>query len=92
MTQKSSRPAGGASAPIGDRRKLELPARDAVKPDTPLRLAVAAALAYPDGSMTANGLRNEARRGLDVIQSGEALAGARRFVEGRGRHGNTSDI
>jgi len=63
MTQKSSRPAGGAFAPIGDRRKLELPARDAVKPDTPLRLAVAAALAYPDGSMTANGLRNEARRG-----------------------------
>jgi enoyl-CoA hydratase len=36
--------------------------------------------------------RNEARRGLDVIQSGEALAGARRFVEGRGRHGSSSDI
>src|SRR6266516_3015284 len=35
---------------------------------------------------------NEARRGLEVIQSGEAMAGARRFVEGRGRHGSTSDI
>ena len=35
---------------------------------------------------------NEARRGLEVIQSGEARAGARRFVEGRGRHGSTSDI
>jgi enoyl-CoA hydratase len=35
---------------------------------------------------------NEARRGLEVIQSGEALAGAHRFVEGRGRHGSTSDI
>jgi hypothetical protein len=28
--------------------------------DTPLRLAVAAVLAYPDGSMTASGLRREA--------------------------------
>ena len=37
--------------------------RDQVGPDTPLRLAVAAALAYPDGSMTASGLRREAARG-----------------------------
>jgi enoyl-CoA hydratase len=37
-------------------------------------------------------LRNETRRGLEVIQSGEAQAGARRFVEGHGRHGSTSDI
>jgi len=37
-------------------------------------------------------LHNETRRGLEVIRSGEASAGARRFVEGRGRHGNTSDI
>lgn len=37
-------------------------------------------------------LRNETRRGLAVIRSGEAQAGARRFVEGHGRHGSTSDI
>ncbi|HEX9133036.1 MAG TPA: crotonase/enoyl-CoA hydratase family protein, partial [Ktedonobacteraceae bacterium] len=38
------------------------------------------------------GLRNETRRGLETIQSGEAQAGARRFVDGHGRHGSTSDI
>jgi hypothetical protein len=32
-------------------------------PDAPLRLAVAAKLAFPDGSMTASGLRREAARG-----------------------------
>lgn len=31
--------------------------------DAPLRLAVAAKLAFPDGSMTASGLRREAARG-----------------------------
>src|SRR5450759_5586324 len=36
--------------------------------DTPLRLKVAAALAYPDGSMTASGLRREAARGRLVIE------------------------
>lgn len=37
-------------------------------------------------------LRNEIRRGLDVIRSSEMIAGVRRFVEGHGRHGDTSDI
>ncbi len=37
-------------------------------------------------------LRNETRRGLAVIQSSEMVSGVRRFVEGRGRHGGTSDI
>ena len=37
-------------------------------------------------------LRNETRRGLEVIRSGEAQTGARRFVEGHGRHGSMSDI
>ena len=37
-------------------------------------------------------LRNETRRGLEVIRSGEARTGARRFVEGHGRHGSMSDI
>src|SRR6266566_3621855 len=45
-----------------------LPEIHKVKPDTPLRLDVAAALAYPDGSMTASGLRKEAGRGRLVIE------------------------
>src|SRR6478672_11185891 len=39
-----------------------------VGPDTPLRLEIAAALAYPDGSMTASGLRREAGRGRLAIE------------------------
>ena len=34
--------------------------------------------------------RNEARRGRATIESGEALAGAARFVAGAGRHGATA--
>lgn len=45
-----------------------LPAREKIGPDTPLRLQVAAAVAYPDGSMTASGLRLEASRGRLVIE------------------------
>jgi enoyl-CoA hydratase len=37
-------------------------------------------------------LRNEARRGLEVLQGGETLKGARRFVEGHGRHGKIDDF
>jgi hypothetical protein len=36
--------------------------------DRPLRLSVAAALAFPDGSMTASGLRRECERGRLVIE------------------------
>jgi enoyl-CoA hydratase len=32
-------------------------------------------------------MRNEVRRGLEVIASGETLSGAARFAEGAGRHG-----
>ena len=46
----------------------KLPPRDQIADDTPLRLDVAAALAYPDGSMTASGLRREAARGRLVIE------------------------
>jgi hypothetical protein len=46
-------------------RSFEL---DKVGPDTPLRLGVAAAIAYPDGSMTVSGLRREAARGRLVIE------------------------
>src|SRR5262249_19701497 len=37
-------------------------------PDSPLRLAVAAKAAFPDGSMTASGLRREAQRGRLVVE------------------------
>ena len=36
-----------------------LPRLEDVTPDTPLRLTVAAALAFPDGSMSASGLQRE---------------------------------
>lgn len=36
---------------------------DNIKQDSPLRLAVAAALAFPDGSMSTAGLRRESKRG-----------------------------
>lgn len=45
-----------------------VPARDEVRPDAPLRLAIAAALAFPDGSMTASGLRRENARGRLVVE------------------------
>lgn len=38
------------------------------RPDTPLRLEMAAAVEYLDGSMTGAGLRREAKRGLLVIE------------------------
>ncbi|WP_244471998.1 excisionase [Prosthecomicrobium hirschii] len=41
---------------------------DDIDDDTPLRLDVAAALAFPDGSMTRSGLRKEAQRGRLVIE------------------------
>src|SRR5215467_2523074 len=49
-------------------RATRLPPRDQVADDAPLRLEVAAALEYPDGSMTASGLRREAARGRLVIE------------------------
>ena len=43
--------------------RSRVPELEKVKPDTPLRLEVAAAIAFPDGSMTSSGLRREAGRG-----------------------------
>jgi len=43
--------------------RSRVPELDRVKPDTPLRLDFAAAIVFPDGSMTACGLRKEAGRG-----------------------------
>jgi len=48
--------------------RQSVPSRNDVAPDTPLRLSVAAALAFPDGSMTASGLRREGVRGKLVIE------------------------
>jgi hypothetical protein len=42
--------------------------REEIALDMPLRLGVAASLAFPDGSMTASGLRREAARGRLVIE------------------------
>src|SRR3989440_4250661 len=49
-------------------RTPTLPPRDQIADDAPLRLDVAAALEYPDGSMTASGLRREAARGRLTIE------------------------
>jgi hypothetical protein len=48
--------------------RYSIPARDEIKPDTPLRLSVAAALVFPDGSLTASGLRREGARGRLLIE------------------------
>src|ERR1700730_461633 len=45
-----------------------MPPPEKVTPDTPLRIEIAAALAFPDGSMTAAGLRREGTRGRLVIE------------------------
>jgi len=37
-------------------------------------------------------MKNEFRRGMQVIESQETLAGATRFASGRGRHGDFDDI
>ena len=54
--------------------------------DTPLRLARAAAIAFPDGSMSAGGLRVEADRGRLVIyriagKDYTTLANIRRMID-----------
>jgi enoyl-CoA hydratase len=39
------------------------------------------------GLSTEEALRNEYRRGLAVLGSGETAAGVRKFADGAGRHG-----
>jgi hypothetical protein len=48
--------------------RTSLPPRDEIKQDTPIRLDVAAELAFPGGGMTASGLRREAARGRLAIE------------------------
>ncbi len=44
--------------------------------------------AYEQGGLSIDeALRNEFRRGMEVVRSGETLAGATRFAGGAGRHG-----
>lgn len=45
-----------------------LPVPEEIEAETPLRLALAAAIAFPDGSMTMKGLRREAARGRLAIE------------------------
>src|SRR5262249_24416573 len=47
-------------------KRAEMPLPDQIASDAALRLDVAAALAYPDGSMTASGLRREGAAPLGV--------------------------
>ena len=43
--------------------KARLPDPEKITPSTPLRLAIAVGIAFPDGSLTAAGLRKEIARG-----------------------------
>jgi hypothetical protein len=45
-----------------------IPSPETITPDTPLRLDIAARLAFPAGGMTASGLRLEASRGRLTIE------------------------
>jgi hypothetical protein len=47
---------------------MKVPPRAEISPDTPLRLLIAATVAFPDGSMTASGLRRESARGNLLIE------------------------
>jgi len=66
---------------------LELARQLAALPQTCLRSDRLSA--YEQWSLsTADAASNEFRRGLSVIESGETVAGARRFASGQGRHGS----
>jgi enoyl-CoA hydratase/carnithine racemase len=65
---------------------LELARELAALPQTCLRSDRLSS--YEQWSLTTpDAIRNEFRRGLSVIESGETVAGARRFASGQGRHG-----
>lgn len=49
-------------------RALHIPDASEITDETPLRLDVAAALAYPGGGMTASGLRTEKARGRLAVE------------------------
>jgi hypothetical protein len=45
-----------------------IPSPETITPDTPLRLDIAAQVAFPAGGMTASGLRREASRGRLTVE------------------------
>src|SRR6266702_94223 len=49
-------------------RKSALTSSENVGPDTPLRLSVAAAIAFPDQSISESSLRREAKRGRLTVE------------------------
>src|SRR5450755_1465364 len=70
----------------GEQRAVELAQQIAVFPQTCMRSDRLSS--YEQWSMTLpDALRNEFRRGMEVIASGETELGARRFASGAGRHG-----
>jgi hypothetical protein len=56
-----------AERPSCTMTRTTLALRDETKPDTPLRLDVAARIAFPDGPTTVSGPRREGARGRLVI-------------------------
>ena len=49
-------------------RKFNPPPADAIDPCAPLRLNLAAKIAFPDGSMSASGLRREGAKGRLILE------------------------
>ncbi len=70
-------------------RAVDLARQVAAFPSTCMRSDRASSFAQWDLSM-AEALANETRMGLEVLKSGETLAGAQRFAAGAGRHGAIS--
>ena len=68
-------------------RKPTLTSLENIGPDTPLRLAVAAAIAFPDQTISESSLRREAKRGRLAIEiiAGKAFTTLREIERMRGR-------
>src|SRR3569832_1807143 len=49
-------------------KRVMQPTADTIDPSAPLRLDVAAKIAFPDGSMTASGLRREGSKGRLTLE------------------------
>jgi hypothetical protein len=48
--------------------RTRLPSIEAIGQNAPLRLGVAAAVVFPDGTMTASGLRRESTQGRFIVR------------------------
>jgi hypothetical protein len=67
-TFQSQSPSRASTAQLWPPMPCKIPTSDQVGETTPLRLSVAAEIAFPDGSMSASGLRREATRGRLTIE------------------------